>query len=34
MGGFQATADLGEIEVLRGEFTDTAVMHDYDSLTS
>ena len=34
MGGFQATADLGEIEVLRGEFTDTAVMRDCDRLTS
>ena len=34
MSGFQAIADRVEIEALRGEFTDAAMMHDYDRLAS
>ena len=32
MSDFQATADRVEIEALRGEFTDAAMMCDYDRL--
>ncbi|QBD79149.1 nuclear transport factor 2 family protein [Ktedonosporobacter rubrisoli] len=34
MRDFQAIADRFEIEALRGEFTDAAMMHDYDRLAS
>ncbi len=34
MSDFQAIADRFEIEALRGEFTDAAMMHDYDRLAS
>jgi ketosteroid isomerase-like protein len=34
MSGFQAIADRVEIEALRGEFTDAAMMHDYDRLAA
>ena len=32
MGGFQAIADRVEIEALRGEYADAAMMRDYDRL--
>ena len=32
MSDFRATADRVEIEALRGEFTDAAMMCDYDRL--
>ena len=34
MSDFQAIADRVEIEALRGEFTDAAMMRDYDRLAS
>ena len=34
MSDFQAIADRVEIEALRGEFTDAAMMRDYDRLIS
>jgi ketosteroid isomerase-like protein len=34
MNDFQAVADRVEIEALRGEFTDAAMMRDYDRLAS
>jgi len=34
MGDFQAIADRVEIEALRGEFTDAAMMSDYDRVAS
>jgi uncharacterized protein (TIGR02246 family) len=34
MSDFQSIADRFEIEALRGEFTDAAMMHDYDRLAS
>ena len=34
MSDFQAIADRFEIEALRGEFTDAAMMRDYDRLAS
>ena len=34
MSGLQSIADRVEIEALRGEFTDAAMMRDYDRLTS
>jgi ketosteroid isomerase-like protein len=34
MSDFQAIADRVEIEALRGEFTDAAMMRDYDRLVS
>lgn len=34
MSDFQTIADRGEIEALRGEFTDAAMMRDYDRLAS
>ena len=34
MSDFRATADRVEIEALRGEFTDAAMMCDYDRLAS
>jgi ketosteroid isomerase-like protein len=34
MNDFQAIADRVEIEALRGEFTDAAMMRDYDRLAS
>ena len=34
MSDFQATADRVEIEALRGEYTDAAMMRDYDRLAS
>ena len=34
MSNFQTIADLVEIEALRGEFTDAAMMRDYDRLAS
>jgi ketosteroid isomerase-like protein len=34
MSDFQAIADRLEIEALRGEFTDAAMMHDYDRAAS
>jgi ketosteroid isomerase-like protein len=34
MNDFQAIADRVEIEALRGEFTDAAMMNDYDRLAS
>src|SRR2546421_5544410 len=34
MSDFQAIADRVEIEALRGEFTDAAMMCDYDRLAS
>jgi ketosteroid isomerase-like protein len=34
MSDFQAIADRVEIEALRGEFTDAAMMNDYDRLAS
>jgi ketosteroid isomerase-like protein len=33
-GDFQAIADRVEIEALRGEFTDSAMMRDYDRVAS
>jgi ketosteroid isomerase-like protein len=34
MGDFQAIADRVEIEALRGEYTDAAMMRDYDRMAS
>ena len=34
MSDFQAVADRVEIEALRGEFTDAAMMRDYDRVAS
>src|SRR2546429_4952984 len=34
MSDFQAIADRVEIEALRGEFTDAAMMRDYDRVAS
>jgi ketosteroid isomerase-like protein len=34
MSDFQAIADRVEVEALRGEFTDAAMMRDYDRLAS
>jgi ketosteroid isomerase-like protein len=34
MNGFQAIADRVEIEALRGEYTDAAMMRDYDRIAS
>ena len=34
MGDLQAIADRVEIEALRAEFTDAAMMHDYDRFAS
>ena len=34
MSDFQAIADRVEIEALRGEFSDAAMMHDYDRFAS
>ena len=34
MSDFQAIADLVEIEALRGEYTDAAMMRDYDRIAS
>jgi ketosteroid isomerase-like protein len=34
MSDFQAIVDRFEIEALRGEYTDAAMMHDYDRLAS
>ncbi len=34
MSDFQAIADRFEIEALRGEFTDAAMMRDYDRAAS
>jgi ketosteroid isomerase-like protein len=34
MSEFQAVADRVEIEALRGEFADAAMMHDYDRFAS
>ena len=34
MSDFQSIADRLEIEALRGEFTDAAMMHDYDRFAS
>jgi ketosteroid isomerase-like protein len=34
MGDFQAIADRVEIEALRGEYTDAAMMRDYDRIAS
>ncbi|TNY37110.1 nuclear transport factor 2 family protein [Thermomonospora catenispora] len=34
MGDFQEIADRVEIEALRGEFTDAAMMNDYDRIAS
>jgi ketosteroid isomerase-like protein len=34
MSDFQAVADRVEIEALRGEFTDAAMMNDYDRFAS
>jgi ketosteroid isomerase-like protein len=34
MSGFQAIADRVEIEALRGEYTDAAMMRDYDRIAS
>ena len=34
MSDLQAIADRVEIEALRGEFTDAAMMRDYDRLAS
>jgi hypothetical protein len=34
MSDFQSIADRFEIEALGGEFTDAAMMHDYDRLAS
>jgi len=34
MSELQAIAERFEIEALRGEFTDAAMMHDYDRFAS
>ena len=34
MSDFQAISDRVDIEALRGEFTDAAMMRDYDRLAS
>jgi len=34
MSDFQAIADRVEIEALRGEYTDAAMMRDYDRIAS